>query len=262
MRHLHLSLQKEPDYFVQTELDKLRVSVGFLGAERKVLLFTSSEPNEGKSFISVNTWLDLAKAGKRVCFVDADMRKSNLRSTLKLIPQEGEFLGLSHLLSGQAKLSEVLYSTTQENAYMIPTTTLINPSLLLEDRMFEELMTVLRRDFDYIIVDTPPVGLLSDGLMVAKRCDGAVLVVRAHTTRRESALNVVRQLEQFNCPLMGVVLNRVDLEKSKNYYSGYYSKYYSSSYYSRHHYYYYANAQDSAREQEEAEKKERGRKKS
>ena len=95
-------------------------------------------------------------------------------------------------------------------------------------------------------------------LMVAKRCDGAVLVVRAHSTKRESAMNVVRQLETFNCRLIGVVLNRVDLEKSKNYYSSYYSKYYSNGYYSKH-YYYYADAQKNASDQPEPEKKNRGR---
>ena len=223
-----------PDYFVQSEIDRLRVNVGFVGADKKVIMVTSSEPNEGKSFISTNLWMELAKAGKSVCFVDADMRKSVLRTELNLSTDRETFAGLSHYLAGYLEVQDIIYSTEQAGAYMIPTATLVNPSLLLESERFNVLLETLRRSFDYVIVDTPPLGIVSDGQFIAGKCDGCILIVRAHKTSRSAVKNSLQQLKTVDCPLLGIVLNRVESGKSKGYYSkGYYSKgYYSKAYYS------------------------------
>ena len=240
MKTINLKFSKSPDYFVQTELDRLRANIGFSGTEKKVIMFTSCEPNEGKSYVSVNIWRDLARAGKRVCLVDADMRKSDLRRSLSLSVNEGEFLGLSHFLSGQAELKDVVYATPEKNAYLIPTITMINPSILLDNERFANMIAALRRDFDYVIVDTPPMGIVSDGQVIAAKCDGCILVIRAHSTRRAAVKNSLSLLEKTGCVLLGVVLNRVDNEianryykknyYSKNYYRGYYKSYYRSYY--------------------------------
>ena len=224
----------KPDYFVQSEIDRLRVNIGFVGANKKVIMITSTTANEGKSYVSVLLWNELAKAGKRVCFVDADMRKSALRASLRLHTDQEEFTGLSHYLAGSSELQDIIYATEENNAAFIPTITMINPNLLLEGDRMDYLLQTLRKDFDYIIVDTPPMGLVSDGQSIAAKCDGCLLVVRAHETARKAAQSTVRKLNQANCPLLGVVLNRVSDKKSKRYIGGKYG-YYKSGYYAYYH---------------------------
>ncbi len=230
MNKITIGNMPRPDYFVQSEIDRLRVNVGFAGADKKVIMVTSSVPNEGKSYISVNLWSELAKAGKSVCFLDADMRKSVLRTELNLSTDRESFAGLSHYLAGYLEVQDLIYATDRAGAYMIPTATLVNPSLLLESERFDTLLETLRRSFDYVIVDTPPMGIVSDGQFIAAKCDGCILVVRAHSTSRVDVKNSLQQLKTVDCPLLGVVLNRVENGKSKGYYSKtYYNTYYSSS---------------------------------
>ncbi len=222
----------QPDYFVQQELDRLRVNVGFAGADKKLIMVTSTMPNEGKSYIAQNLWLELAKAGNRVCLVDADMRKSDMRNTLRLTTGSGEKLvGLSHYLAGYTKIEDVIYETNLGQAYLIPTQTLVNPSLLLEGERVDQLLDYLKENYDYVIVDTPPLGIVSDGQLFASKCDGCVLVVRAHATSRNSVKNSIRQVEVVSCPLIGIVLNRVEVHRTRGYYSrDYYSRSYSKYY--------------------------------
>ncbi len=212
------------DYFVQSEIDRLRVNVGFAGQDKKIIMITSSDPNEGKSYISINLWRELARAGKRVCFVDADMRKSVLRTTLQLQTSDATFGGLAHYLAGYTDEDEeansFMYYAEKQGAYMIPTTTLINPSLLLEGERFDILLQNLRKSFDYIIIDTPPLGIVSDGQMIARKCDGCILVIRADSTKRSVVRSSIKQLEQAECPILGVVLNRAGTKsKGRSYYS-------------------------------------------
>ena len=235
MKRLTVGKLPRKDYYVQTEIDRLRVNVGFIGADKKVIMMTSSEPNEGKSYISTCIWTELAKAGKRACLVDADMRKSVLRNELRIqIEDNKSFEGLSHYLAGNCEVEDIIYATNIENAYLIPTTTLINPSLLLEGERMNALIAYLRKTFDYVIVDTPPLGMVSDGQLIAAKCDGCILVVRAHKTSRGAVRNSLVQLERINCPLFGTVLNRMESKRAgRYYYRGYYSKgYYSKAYYS------------------------------
>ena len=230
MNKLSIGNMPRPDYFVQSEIDRLRVNVGFAGTDKKVIMITSSEPNEGKSYISVNLWNELAKAGRSVCFVDADMRKSMLRNTLRLSTDREDFAGLSHYLAGYADAESVIYATDRQRAYMIPTATLVNPSLLLEGKRFDNLIVSLRQSFDYVIIDTPPLGIVSDGQKIAAKCDGCILVVRAHETRKEVVRNSLLQLSNVGCPLLGVVLNRAETRRGRGYYAkSYYTKYYSNA---------------------------------
>jgi capsular exopolysaccharide synthesis family protein len=226
MNQITIGSMPRPDYFVQSEIDRLRVNVSFFGTEKKVILLTSSNPNEGKSFIAINLWSELAKVGKRVVFVDADMRKSTLRTTLQLSTGDDEFIGLSHYLAGYAEASDIIYSTDREGVYFIPTSTMINPSLLLDGNRLDVLIKGLRKSFDYVIIDTPPLGIVSDGQMIAGKTDGCILVVRAHETSREAVRSSLQQLRQVDCPVLGVVLNRLEGSRSRGYYT---KSYYSSS---------------------------------
>jgi len=223
----------ELPYGAEEALNRLRVNVGFCGERFKKIIITSSVPNEGKSFISTNLWRMLAEAGIRTVLVDADMRKSVLR-TRHRITAGGEMMGLSHYLAGKQELDDVLYETNVENGYMLPTANVImNPAILLQSDRFTGLLDELKDRFDCVLVDTPPLNSVADGDFIASHCDGGLLVVRSGSTPRGLVAASLKQLERSGCELMGVVLNRVEMKKSPYYYK--YSRY---GYYSNYYYYY------------------------
>jgi len=238
VKTLTLSNIGELPYGAEEALNRLRVNVGFCGDRFKKIIITSSVPNEGKSFISTNLWRMLAEAGMRTVLVDADMRKSVLR-TRHQITSGGEMLGLAHYLAGKRELDDVLYDTNVENGYMLPTANVImNPAILLQSDRFTGLLDQLKERFDCVLVDTPPLSSVADGDFIASHCDGGLLVVRSGSTPRGLVAASLKQLERSGCELMGVVLNRVEMKKSPYYYK--YSRY---GYYSN--YYYYYGSEDS-----------------
>ncbi len=234
MRHLVLNEITTLPYSVEEALNRLRVNFGFCGADNKKVMVSSSVPNEGKSFIAVQLWRLLAESGKKVVFVDADMRKSILRNRHRIRTEDGAASqGLTYYLSGQASLEDVLYATNVPNGYMIPVMhTVSNPALLLQNERFPDLLDRLAKAFDYVIIDTPPVTAVADGNLVAGFCDGAIFVVRGGSTPRKLIASSLQQLENAGCKLLGVVLNRVQMSSSSYYYykynrnGYYYSKYY------------------------------------
>ena len=148
-------------YSVEESFRSLRTNLFFCGREKQVIAVTSCHPNEGKSTISLNLAISLTEAQKRVILIDADLRNSTLLGRVKL---SGEKLGLAYFLSGLANFDEVICSTNYENLDMILTGSFPpNPAELLGRQEFTELLEQLRTWYDYIIVDTPPVGNVIDG---------------------------------------------------------------------------------------------------
>lgn len=228
----HLSYEPEE------ALNRLRVNLGFCGKKYKKIIVTSSTPNEGKSFISANLWRLLAEAGHRVLLIDADMRKSILCKTLQIsspnkdIPLK-KHAGIVKFLTKQAALDDVVYSTNIEHAFILPVfKTIPNPSLLLQNDRFSEMLKLLEQHFDYILVDTPPLGNVSDADLIASKCDGALLVVRSGVTPRRMISSSIQQLEHAGCPLIGSILNGVEMRATP--YNYRYNRYGS-------HYYYYTS---------------------
>lgn len=208
----------------------LRTNLEFTGIENRSVAVTSCTPNDGKSVVSYNLALALAESGKNTLFVDADLRKSVMIQRLRI---QNTTKGLSHLLSGQAGANDVIYSTNKKNLFMIPSGVFpSNPTELLSNGRFEKLVAGLKGTFDYIIVDTPPLGSVIDAAVIAKICDGSVLVLASDKSSRNEAKSVVAQLRNANSNVLGVVLNKVNYKGSSYYgkkYGGYYGKY--STYY-------------------------------
>ncbi len=203
-------------------------------------MVTSSTPDEGKSFVSYNLWRVLAESGKQVVLVDADLRRSVMRARHHSVEGDSKKAnGLTHYLAGNASLDDVLYETDQENGFMVPTfRTVANPTLLLQNPRFNEMMDKLGEKFDIVLIDTPPLNSVADGLQIAAHCDGALLVVRGGVTPRRIVASSIAQLKSVNCPLLGTVLNRVEMNRSPYYYKyskyGYYHYYYAPSHKKRH----------------------------
>lgn len=226
-------------YSIEEAVNRLRINISFLGSDVRKIMVVSSEPNEGKTFLTLNLWNQMAEAGERSVLVDADMRHSTMCSKYDLHRADGmEMKGTSHLLAGNAKLDEVLMRTKNENGDLIPNVkNLINPSMLLESDRFKALLNGLAKRYRYVFVDVPPLSLVSDAELIGNMCDGAILCVRSGATPKGVVREAARQLERAGCPLLGIVLNRVSESKggyySKKYgkygkkYGGKYGKYYS-----------------------------------
>lgn len=222
MIEITLNLENE-DYKVNEAFKTLRTNVEFSGEEYKVLAITSCTPNEGKSSVSLALAKSFAEEGKTVLFVDADMRKSILIGRYNI---EQQVKGLTHFLAGQAEVKDILCRTDEKGLYMIfagPVPP--NPAELLGSKKFEAFLAGARQRYDYVIIDTPPLGSVIDGAIVAGVCDAAILVIAANTISRRFAKNVKAQLEKSGCKILGVVLNKVDMKHS-GFYGKYYGKYY------------------------------------
>ena len=209
--------QRKENYHYEEALKTLRTNIQFAGPEIKSILVTSCFPNEGKSDIVSQL------AGKKVLLLDADIRKSAFVQRFQI---EGEVKGLSQYLSGQVPVRDVLYTTNYENVDIIFAGPVApNPSELLEGRQFEHLLSGLRKRYDYILVDTPPMANVIDAAIVGRVCDGAVLVIESGLVGYRTAQKAKRQLEKSGSRLLGAVLNKVEMKKGK-YYSYYnYGKY-------------------------------------
>ena len=223
-------------YSVEEAVNRLRINISFLGSDVRKIMIISSEPNEGKSFLALNLWNQMAEAGEKTVFVDADMRNSTLYAKYDLHREDGkEMKGTSHLLAGNASLDEVLVHTKYGYGDLIPNVeNIINPSMLLESNRFMALLEGLAKRYKYVFIDAPPLGLVSDGEKIGNLCDGAILCVRSAATPKGVVRESVRQLERAGCPLLGIVLNRVNENKG-----GYYGKKYGGKYYGKYYGTYY-----------------------
>ena len=209
------------DYNYKEAIKTLRTNIQFCGNNIHVVMFTSAMPDEGKSDVSFALAESLSQIGKKTLMVDADIRKSVLVSRYQL---EHEVNGLSQYLSGQKTLEEAIYQTNIENLdVMFAGPYSPNPAELLEEELCGEMFRELREEYDYIIVDTPPMANLIDGAIVARHCDGAVMVIESGAISYHLEQKVKNQLEKTGCRILGVVLNKVDLHSEKYY--GKYGKY-------------------------------------
>lgn len=209
---------KQHDYFYEEAIKTLRTNIQFTGIETKSIVVTSCYPNEGKSDVVFQLALEIGKMGKRVLILDADIRKSNFVSRFQV---EEKIAGLSQYLSGQCKAQDIVYSTNFPGVDIIFAGPVApNPSELLAQTSFSSLIHDMREKYDYVLADTPPIGNLTDASVVAGRCDGAILVIESDLVSRRLAAKAKAQLEMSGCRILGAVLNKVDMKRSK-----YYAKY-------------------------------------
>ena len=230
MKQVNISQREQLDYRANEAYKTLRTNIQFCGDEIKVITFTSCTPNEGKSSISFNLAVSFAEVGKRIILVDADLRKSVLVGRYKV----GEIeYGLTHYLTGQKELTEVCCKTDIENMDIIFSGSYSpNPAELLNHVRVKNMLCKLREEYDYVIIDTPPLGSVIDSAIVAKISDGAIIVVETNAISYRFAQSVKEQLDKAGCRILGAVLNKIPMEKNGYYgkYSRYYGKYYGKYY--------------------------------
>ncbi len=229
-REITLRFDTQDDYRTREAYKTLRTNIELCGSEIRTIVITSCTPNEGKTSVAVELARAFAEAGKQVVLVDADLRKSVLVGRYKT---GAVHHGLIHVLAGRESLEMVVHMTNIQNLFMIfagPVPP--NPSELLGGEKFKEMLLNLRRQFDYVIVDTPPLGSVIDAAVAARACDGAMLVIQNNGISRRFARKVKEQLEKTECRVLGAILNKVDMSAGSIYghYGRYYGKYYGKYY--------------------------------
>lgn len=203
----------------------VRTSVILSGIDKphKTILMTSSLPSEGKSTSSTNLAIALGQMEK-VLLIDADLRKPTIAKVLNLPPNNP---GLSNLVAGTASVEDCVLHLEEANIDVL-TSGLIppNPSELLSSQKFADLLRDLEQRYDRIIIDSPPTLLVSDALVISKVVDAVVYVIRSDITAHQTVRTGVNRLLAVKAPIIGVILNKVNMKKAAQYY-GAYSGYYA-----------------------------------
>ena len=197
--------------------------MSFTGKNLKRVLISSCGANEGKTFITLQTAIGMTRRGARVLLIDADLRLSVMKEKYD-IHFGGQPKGLAHLLSGQCTAEEAIYHTNIPNLDLLPDGASIKtPLTLLTSAEFDSLMESVGREYDFVIVDTPPLGAVVDAAEIARRCDGSMLVLEYNRTHGKALKEAVRLLRQTGTPVLGCILNKTAVSRiGKGGYSYYY----------------------------------------
>lgn len=207
--------QKKLDMAKKAEeyYNALRTNIQLSGNNLQVISITSVKPGEGKSTTSTNIAWAFARAGYKTLLVDADIRNSVMSGVFK---SREKITGLTEFLSGTTDLSHGLCDTNVENLFVVQAGSISpNPTALLQSENFSTMIDTLRKYFDYIIVDTAPIGIVIDAAIITQKCDASVLVTAAGEANRKDVQKAKGQLEQTNKPFLGVVLNKFNTSAEK-----------------------------------------------
>jgi capsular exopolysaccharide synthesis family protein len=200
----------------------VRTNILFCSPDKplKTILVTSSNPVEGKTVSVVNLGIAMAQGGQRTLLVDTDMRRPRLHKVLGISNEHG----VARLTVEEGPIEEAIKSTEVPNLFLLPCGPLPpNPAELLQTEKFLSLVKKLTERFDRVIFDSPPVLAVTDAAVLSRVVDGTVLVVRAGTTARDAVLRGSQRLKAVNAPIIGAVLNDVNLRHP--HYASYYYQY-------------------------------------
>lgn len=215
---------------IREAIKTLRTNIQFVGhgSDIKTLMLTSTFPNEAKTTTSIYLALSMAEAGKRVLLIDCDLRRPMMGEYMQIKQK----LGLSDYISENCKLDDIIHPTECENLFFIDSgPKVLNSVEVVGSVRFENLITDLREEFDYVIIDTPPLGSFIDSALIGSLVDGTILIIEHGKIESKVAKSTIEQLKKAHAHILGVVYTNIDV-RVDNYYGnygqyGYYS--YSSS---------------------------------
>ncbi len=209
-------VEKEPKSIAAETYRTLRTNIQYssFDKEYRVIMVTSSEPGEGKSTTSGNLALCLAQGDKKVILVDCDLRKPSIHKKFRI----SNIVGLSDVIIGKEDLVTAMHRYNKNLVILTSGKIPPNPSEMLSSKAMTNLIENLKENFDYIILDTPPVQAVTDSQILSTKADGTILVVRAERTKKDSVQNAVGLLKKVNANIIGTVLNGVDNSRNKYYY--------------------------------------------
>ncbi|VJQ09964.1 capsular polysaccharide biosynthesis protein Cps14D [Streptococcus pneumoniae] len=207
--------QKKLEFIKKAEeyYNALCTNIQLSGDKLKVISVTSVNPGEGKTTTSVNIARSFARAGYKTLLIDGDTRNSVMSGFFK---SREKITGLTEFLSGTADLSHGLCDTNIENLFVIQSGSVSpNPTALLQSKNFNDMIETLRKYFDYIIVDTAPIGIVIDAAIITQKCDAFILVTATGEVSKRDVQKAKQQLEQTEKLFLGVILNKFDVQHKK-----------------------------------------------
>ncbi len=206
----------------------LRTNINFISSTENVksIVVTSALPRESKSNVSINLAVSLATEGKKVILVDCDLRKPAIHSYLYM---GRNVRGLTDVLSGKCNLDEAIGEIEDIGIYVLPAGAIPpNPSEMLAQEKMQKVIENLKEKFDFVIVDAPPISIVTDAAVLGKYVDGAVLAIRSKYASRDAILVAKKKLSDVDVKILGAVVTRFEAKKSAK--SGYYSYGYGYDY--------------------------------
>jgi capsular exopolysaccharide synthesis family protein len=220
-----LFVQHSPKSSVAECCRIIRTNLNFLSTERplKTILVTSAGPQEGKTTSLVNVAITMAQGDKRVLLVDTDLRRPRLHRTFKV----SNDVGVTSLIAEGGELDKAIQATDVPGLFLLPSGPIPpNPAELLHTERFKRILEEAASKFDKVMLDSPPVGAVSDALVLSGLADGVVVVLKAFQSDRAMAKHMLRALRDVRAKLLGGILNNVDLDRRQyGYYQGYYYGY-------------------------------------
>ena len=222
----------------------LRTNILFssAGAPPQVILLTSPVPKEGKTITTANLAIAMAQSGNRVAILDCDLRRPKIHKLFDVTRSRG----ITNLLVGENGMDKNIFHSQIPNLDLILSGPLPpDPSEMLASSRMQDLLTELKKRYNRILIDSPPITAVTDAVILSKYVDGVVLVIRAGDTVRDVAKNSLDQLHAVGANILGCVLNAVDIGKDKYYYY-YYYQYYN---------YYYGDDGDKKRDPQKKRRK-------
>lgn len=224
-----LVAHREPMSAIAENFRTVRTNLAFMGGDGKLGAFavTSPSPRDGKSTVVLNLAITLAQSGKKVVVVDTDLRRPRLHRALKVSSARG----ITTCLAGEAEPLDVVVSTVVPGLDIVPCGPIPpNPSELLYTERYRSFLRTLRENYDHVIFDSPPIGAVTDAVVLSAQLDGVIVVVKAKSTTRDGLRVTIRQLRDVEARIVGVIVNDVD-GASGGYGGGYYYRkagYYTS----------------------------------
>lgn len=215
MEKIKLNLPGEDNFLVTEAYKVLRTNLQFCGQDVKVIAFTSCNENEGKTTVTLSIAKSFEELGKKVLVIDADMRKSVMAGRNTNV-RNAE--GLSEVLTGLSDINDCIFLAGNSMQILLSGKYPPNPVELLEGVYFERLIENARKCYDYVFIDTPPLGPVIDAAVIAKHCDGVVLVLGDDKLSFRQAKSVVDQLRKTGCKILGAVRNNVTNKRKSGYY--------------------------------------------
>ncbi|WP_251034432.1 CpsD/CapB family tyrosine-protein kinase [Priestia megaterium] len=208
-----------PKSSIAEQFRTVRTSIEFssVDTDLRSVVVTSPSPGEGKSTITANLAVVFAQQGKRVLLIDSDLRKPTVHYTFHI----ENHIGLTNILTRQATLEKAVKTTRQENLWVLTSGPIPpNPSELLGSKGMNTLLEKAKNEYDFIILDSPPVLAVTDAQVLSNLTDGTVLVINSENTKTDSAKKAKELLESAKAKILGVVLNNKKEEDNLYYYYG------------------------------------------
>lgn len=202
---------------ISEQIREIRTNLGFLSSKKdgRVILFTSSISGEGKSFLSLNLAASLAQAGKKVVIAEFDLRKPKLSSALKIKRTPG----ITNYLIGEQDLADIIKPVeNEEGLFILPSGHIPpNPAELLMLDKLKELINTLKSQYEYVLIDAPPIGSVTDAKILAEYCDSTIFLVRHNYTPNKFMDFIAKQVDSKSLPSMAVVFNGIENKKILGY---------------------------------------------